>query len=217
MAEAILADVNFALHSANGELAHRAGVSEPTVTRFSRAVGCVGVRELKVKLAQSLVVGRIYLEEPPRCRRQSRQADGLADHSRGHPSRHQHRRTAIGRCRFRAGGRGDCVLQQADHARRWRRIDDGRERGQASLLSPWRCRIELFRRPVDAHGRRDVGQEGCGSGDFGDRQAEGNPRRGHHRQGLRRQHHRGDEAEFAARGSSPTFHSDSTCPRRRMR
>src|SRR4051812_20232650 len=66
VAEAILADVDFALHSANGELARRAGVSEPTVTRFSRAVGCVGVRELKVKLAQSLVVGRIYLEEPPR-------------------------------------------------------------------------------------------------------------------------------------------------------
>jgi RpiR family carbohydrate utilization transcriptional regulator len=65
VAEAILADVNFALHSANGQLARRAGVSEPTVTRFSRAVGCVGVRELKVKLAQSLVVGRIYLEEPP--------------------------------------------------------------------------------------------------------------------------------------------------------
>lgn len=64
VAEAILADVNFALHSANGELARRAGVSEPTVTRFSRAVGCAGVRELKVKLAQSLVVGRIYLDEP---------------------------------------------------------------------------------------------------------------------------------------------------------
>lgn len=67
VAEVILADVNFALHSANGELARRAGVSEPTVTRFSRAVGCVGVRELKVKLAQSLVVGRIYLDEPPQA------------------------------------------------------------------------------------------------------------------------------------------------------
>jgi DNA-binding MurR/RpiR family transcriptional regulator len=65
VAEVVLADVNFAVHSANGELARRAGVSEPTVTRFSRAIGCTGVRELKVKLAQSLVVGRIYLEEPP--------------------------------------------------------------------------------------------------------------------------------------------------------
>jgi DNA-binding MurR/RpiR family transcriptional regulator len=65
VADAVLADVSFAVHSANAELARRAGVSEPTVTRFSRAVGCNGVRDLKVKLAQSLVVGRIYLEEPP--------------------------------------------------------------------------------------------------------------------------------------------------------
>ncbi len=43
----------------------RAGVSEPTVTRFSRAVGCKGLRELKVRLAQSMVVGRIYIEPPP--------------------------------------------------------------------------------------------------------------------------------------------------------
>ncbi len=65
VAETILADVNFAVHASNGELARRAGVSEPTVTRFSRAIGCAGVRELKVKLAQSMVVGRIYLEPPP--------------------------------------------------------------------------------------------------------------------------------------------------------
>lgn len=65
VADTVLADVHFAVHSSNGELARRAGVSEPTVTRFSRAVGCGGVRELKVKLAQSMVVGRIYLEPPP--------------------------------------------------------------------------------------------------------------------------------------------------------
>lgn len=65
VAEAVLSDVNSAIYSSNGDLARRAGVSEPTVTRFSRAVGCDGFRGLKVKLAQSLVVGRIYLEEPP--------------------------------------------------------------------------------------------------------------------------------------------------------
>lgn len=64
VADIVLADVGFAVHASNGELARRAGVSEPTVTRFSRAVGCAGVRELKVKLAQSMVVGRIYLEPP---------------------------------------------------------------------------------------------------------------------------------------------------------
>jgi RpiR family transcriptional regulator, carbohydrate utilization regulator len=65
VASAVLADVGFAVHSSSADLAHRAGVSEPTVTRFSRAVGCKGLRDLKVKLAQSMVVGRIYLEPPP--------------------------------------------------------------------------------------------------------------------------------------------------------
>lgn len=65
VAEALLADVDFAVHSSNAELARRAGVSEPTVTRFSRSVGCRGVRELKVRLAQAMAVGRIYLELPP--------------------------------------------------------------------------------------------------------------------------------------------------------
>ena len=39
----------------------RAEVSEPTVTRFCRAIGCEGVRDFKLKLAQSVVVGRLYL------------------------------------------------------------------------------------------------------------------------------------------------------------
>ena len=65
VADAVLADVGFAVHASNGALARQAGVSEPTVTRFSRAVGCRGVRDLKVKLAQSMVVGRIYIEPPP--------------------------------------------------------------------------------------------------------------------------------------------------------
>jgi DNA-binding MurR/RpiR family transcriptional regulator len=65
VASAILADVGFAVHSSSADLAHQAGVSEPTITRFSRTVGCKGLRDLKVKLAQSMVVGRIYLESPP--------------------------------------------------------------------------------------------------------------------------------------------------------
>jgi DNA-binding MurR/RpiR family transcriptional regulator len=65
VASAVLADVGFAVHSSSADLARQAGVSEPTVTRFSRAVGCKGLRDLKVKLAQSMVVGRIYLEPPP--------------------------------------------------------------------------------------------------------------------------------------------------------
>ncbi|MEO8757147.1 MAG: MurR/RpiR family transcriptional regulator [Devosia sp.] len=61
VAEIVLADVTFAVDAANVEIARRAGVSEPTVTRFCRAIGCGGVRDFKLKLAQSVVVGRLYL------------------------------------------------------------------------------------------------------------------------------------------------------------
>lgn len=65
VATTLLADVEFAIHASNSELARRARVSEPTVTRFSRSVGCRGVRDLKVRLAQAMAVGRIYVEPPP--------------------------------------------------------------------------------------------------------------------------------------------------------
>jgi DNA-binding MurR/RpiR family transcriptional regulator len=53
--------VTFSVDASNAEIAQRADVSEPTVTRFCRAIGCEGVRDFKVKLAQSVVVGRLYL------------------------------------------------------------------------------------------------------------------------------------------------------------
>lgn len=64
VADVVLDDVKFAVDASNAALALRAGVSEPTVTRFCRAIGCEGVRDFKLKLAQSLVVGALYLERP---------------------------------------------------------------------------------------------------------------------------------------------------------
>ena len=61
VADVVLADVTFAVDASNAEIAQRADVSEPTVTRFCRAIGCDGVRDFKLKLAQSVVVGRLYL------------------------------------------------------------------------------------------------------------------------------------------------------------
>jgi DNA-binding MurR/RpiR family transcriptional regulator len=61
VADAVLADVAFSVDASNAEIARRADVSEPTVTRFCRAIGCEGVRDFKLKLAQSVVVGRLYL------------------------------------------------------------------------------------------------------------------------------------------------------------
>ncbi len=65
VADVVLADVTFSVDASNAELARRADVSEPTVTRFCRAIGCDGVRDFKLKLAQSVVVGRLYLSPPP--------------------------------------------------------------------------------------------------------------------------------------------------------
>lgn len=61
VADVVLADVTFSVDASNAEIAKRANVSEPTVTRFCRAIGCDGVRDFKLKLAQSVVVGRLYL------------------------------------------------------------------------------------------------------------------------------------------------------------
>ncbi|MDN2568477.1 MurR/RpiR family transcriptional regulator [Aquibium sp. A9E412] len=66
VADVVLDDVRFAVDASNAALARRAAVSEPTVTRFCRAIGCEGVRDFKLKLAQSLVVGALYLTKPPR-------------------------------------------------------------------------------------------------------------------------------------------------------
>ena len=65
VADAVLEDVRFAVDASNAVLAQRARVSEPTVTRFCRTIGCAGVRDFKLKLAQSLVVGSLYLSSEP--------------------------------------------------------------------------------------------------------------------------------------------------------
>ena len=66
VADAILSDVNAAVAASNAEIALRAAVSEPTVTRFCRSVGCAGVRDFKVRLTRSLVVGELFLASDKR-------------------------------------------------------------------------------------------------------------------------------------------------------
>lgn len=61
VANAVLSDVHAAVAASNSEIALRAGVSEPSVTRFCRSIGCAGVRDFKLQLARSLVVGEIFL------------------------------------------------------------------------------------------------------------------------------------------------------------
>ncbi len=91
VAEVVLQDVESAIRASNSQLAQAAGVSEPTVTRFSRTMGCDGVRDFKLRLAQSLVASASSSQEisetidvpvPPYWNAvfgQARQAIGLAE------------------------------------------------------------------------------------------------------------------------------------------
>ena len=61
LAASILADVSFATNASITEIAARAGVSPPTVTRFCRRLGCASFSDFKLQLAKSAYVGRRYL------------------------------------------------------------------------------------------------------------------------------------------------------------
>ncbi|MGH6862547.1 MAG: MurR/RpiR family transcriptional regulator [Phyllobacterium sp.] len=65
VAAAILSDTEFATHASIDKLAQKAGVSEPTITRFSRTLGFQGTRDFKVKLAQSLAIAGRFMQPGP--------------------------------------------------------------------------------------------------------------------------------------------------------
>ena len=60
VADMVLSDVDFVMCASITELAQRADVSEPSVTRFCRAVGANGLRDFKRQLAQSAEGGLPY-------------------------------------------------------------------------------------------------------------------------------------------------------------
>ena len=61
VAATMLEDPEFALHASVDVLARRAKVSPPTITRFCRTLGCAGLREFKLRLAQNVAVGKSML------------------------------------------------------------------------------------------------------------------------------------------------------------
>lgn len=62
IAEILFADTDFAVNASIIELAARAEVSPPTVTRFCRRLDCQSFSEFKVRLAQSTFVGSRYIK-----------------------------------------------------------------------------------------------------------------------------------------------------------
>lgn len=73
LATMVLADPDFASKASISDIAARIGVSEPTVTRFCRSLGCEGVRDFKFWLAQAMAVGGDYLTARPASRDQIEQ------------------------------------------------------------------------------------------------------------------------------------------------
>lgn len=65
IAQFILDDVEAATTLPIAEMARLTGTSQASITRFARAIGCKDVRELKVKLAQSLAVGQRFILDVP--------------------------------------------------------------------------------------------------------------------------------------------------------
>lgn len=61
VAAAMLEDPESVLRASVEALARRAGVSPPTIIRFCRELGCAGLREFKLRLAQNLAVGKSTL------------------------------------------------------------------------------------------------------------------------------------------------------------
>jgi len=73
LAVMVLADLDFASKASISEIAAKIDVSEPTVTRFCRGLGCEGVRDFKFWLAQAIAVGGQYLTAEPVNREQREQ------------------------------------------------------------------------------------------------------------------------------------------------
>ncbi|WP_269935782.1 MurR/RpiR family transcriptional regulator [Serratia liquefaciens] len=65
IAQFILDDADAVTALPIAELARQAKVSQASITRFAKMLGCRDVRDLKVKLAQSLAVGQRFIHEEP--------------------------------------------------------------------------------------------------------------------------------------------------------
>lgn len=61
----VLANAHFASTASIADIGSRCAVSEPTVTRFARSLGCAGIADFKFRLAQALAVGGLYINAEP--------------------------------------------------------------------------------------------------------------------------------------------------------
>ena len=153
VAAAMLDDPEFALHANVDALARRAKVSPPTIIRFCRALGFAGLRDFKLRLAQSLAVGNV--DAAPRRRARRRHADGDAQGAAGRGERAREsraaRRAGGNRARRRAASprRGASTATASATCRcSWRATRRRASRGSASTSNAY----------FDAHLQLDLGR-----------------------------------------------------------
>jgi DNA-binding MurR/RpiR family transcriptional regulator len=81
LATLVLTNLDFASKAAISEIAARVSVSEPTVTRFCRSLGCEGLRDFKFYLAQAIAIGGPYFSAEPvgRDAREQRVASAITE------------------------------------------------------------------------------------------------------------------------------------------
>jgi DNA-binding MurR/RpiR family transcriptional regulator len=125
VATAILTHPKVFIEKPIEELAPWIGVSAPTITRFCRAVGCEGLRELKLRLMGGLRVGLRYLEPltPPetmdqavdRVVQRAHRSIAIAAETADIPAL-EHAAEIIGRCRilyvFGGGGVSSWLVEE---------------------------------------------------------------------------------------------------------
>ncbi|WP_119678088.1 transcriptional regulator HexR [Indioceanicola profundi] len=63
IAELVLKRPHSMVNASVAEVARDAAVSQPTVVRFCRAIGCAGFQDFKLRLAQDLATGTPYVHE----------------------------------------------------------------------------------------------------------------------------------------------------------
>src|SRR5690242_21745309 len=67
IAKRILAAPNEFVRSSVRSIAADLGVSEPTILRFCRAVGCEGFKDLKFRLIQEMALTHVRSDQAPRA------------------------------------------------------------------------------------------------------------------------------------------------------
>jgi DNA-binding MurR/RpiR family transcriptional regulator len=141
VAEIVSTDFEAATRMTIADLAQRADVSQPTVTRFCRSVGCASFAEFKISLATTLTVAAAYLK-----------SDRVFDDDIGHLAQSIMLRAA-GAVRECLDQLDTGVMEQAiDRMAGSRRIDIyGQGGGSAAMIEDLKLRLFRLGIPVSAY------------------------------------------------------------------